>query len=420
MRFRDRHQAGRLLGRELAGLGLPDPVVFALPRGGVPVGAEVARVLGAPLEVLVARKLGAPDQPEYGIGALAEGGVTVLDEAAVVALGLTRADLGPIVARENAELDRRVRLYRGGREPLAARGRTAIVIDDGLATGVTALAALAALRRRGAARLVFAAPVCAPDAELRLGGEADRVVCLTMPQDFGAVGRWYDDFDQVPDDVVVALLGGADQPVTVAAGAVALPGDLAVPPGARGVVLFAHGSGSSRHSPRNRAVAEHLRAAGLATLLLDLLTEQEERARDLRFDIALLADRLTAAADWLGARPGLARLPLGLFGASSGAAAALVTAARRPDRVSAVVSRGGRPDLAGEDLGRVRAPVLLLVGSRDPQVLDLNRAALTLLPAAARLEVVPGATHLFPEPGALEEVARLAAGWFLGPPTPTR
>ncbi|WP_151769567.1 dienelactone hydrolase family protein [Streptomyces abyssomicinicus] len=204
--------------------------------------------------------------------------------------------------------------------------------------------------------------------------------------------------------------------VEVPSGGVRLDGDLAVPPDARGVVLFAHGSGSSRHSPRNRAVAEGLRGAGFGTLLMDLLTPAEEledtATARLRFDIALLAGRLADAVDLLGARTDTADLPVGLFGASTGAAAALVAAAERPGRVAAVVSRGGRPDLAGDALAQVTAPVLLVVGGDDGTVLDLNRQAAGRLRAVHGIHVVPGATHLFPEPGALEEVTRAAAGWF--------
>ena len=209
---------------------------------------------------------------------------------------------------------------------------------------------------------------------------------------------------------------GSERPVSIPAHGVALDGDLAVPDGARGAVLFAHGSGSSRHSPRNRLVAATLREAGLATLLIDLLTPAEEqteaRTGHLRFDIGLLAGRLLAATDWLARDPATRALRIGYFGASTGAGAALVAAAERPDVIGAVVSRGGRPDLAGPALAHVRAPTLLIVGGADIPVLDLNRAALAQIPAEKRLEIVPGATHLFEEPGALAEVARLATGWF--------
>ena len=206
--------------------------------------------------------------------------------------------------------------------------------------------------------------------------------------------------------------------VTVSARDARLQGDLRLPPKARGLVLFAHGSGSSRLSPRNRWVAEALDQRGLATLLIDLLTSEEEEVDDataqLRFDIPFLARRLEAASDWLKARRETRELPLGLFGASTGAAAALAAAAARPDDVRAVVSRGGRPDLAEEALPRVEAPTLLIVGGDDREVLALNEAAARRMTAERRLDIVPGATHLFEEPGALEAVARLAGDWFLG------
>ena len=195
----------------------------------------------------------------------------------------------------------------------------------------------------------------------------------------------------------------------------ALEGDLAVPDDPVGVVAFAHGSGSSRHSSRNRMVATYLQQRGLATLLMDLLTEEEERidlrTRHLRFDVELLARRLTGAADWLRSSE-VAGLPVGYFGASTGAAAALIAAGDRPDAIAAVVSRGGRPDLAGERLADVRAPTLLVVGGNDEVVVELNRAAQRRMAAPSRLAIVPGATHLFEEPGALETVAELAGAWF--------
>jgi dienelactone hydrolase len=204
--------------------------------------------------------------------------------------------------------------------------------------------------------------------------------------------------------------------VRIPIGDVHLEGDLVVPPGAAGVVLFAHGSGSSRHSPRNRYVAQVLQARGLATLLLDLLTNQEEfideRTAQFRFDIDFLATRLVAAMEWLGRKSETAELPIGLFGASTGGGAALVAAARRPAKVAAVVSRGGRPDLAGASLPLVTAPTLLIVGSFDREVIQLNRAAMTNMRANVVLELVPGATHLFEEPGALDQVASLAGDWF--------
>jgi putative phosphoribosyl transferase len=204
--------------------------------------------------------------------------------------------------------------------------------------------------------------------------------------------------------------------VRVVAGPVTLEGNLSLPEKARGVVLFAHGSGSSRHSPRNRHVARMLNEANLATFLIDLLTSEEEmidlRTAHLRFDIGLLAERLAAATDWLTQYPDTRHLWVGYFGASTGAAAALVSAAGRPQVVGAVVSRGGRPDLAGPTLAAVQAPTLLIVGGNDYAVIELNQAALAQLRCEKRLVIVPGATHLFEEPGALGEVARLAREWF--------
>ena len=205
--------------------------------------------------------------------------------------------------------------------------------------------------------------------------------------------------------------------ITIDAGKVSLEGTLALPPGASGLVLFAHGSGSSRHSPRNRYVAQVLQADGIGTLLFDLLTREEESVdqytAELRFDIGLLAGRLIGATRWVTTQPELQGLKLGYFGASTGAAAALVAAAKLPDAVCAVVSRGGRPDLAEDALDAVRAPTLLIVGGDDEPVIGMNRRALARLPhVEKRLVVIPGATHLFEEPGKLEEVARIATEWF--------
>ncbi len=214
------------------------------------------------------------------------------------------------------------------------------------------------------------------------------------------------------------LADHVERPVVIAAGAASLAGDLTVPAGANGVVLFAHGSGSSRASPRNVWVAARLARAGLATLLFDLLTPEEEQrdvhTREHRFDIPLLSQRLVLATDWVDAQPELRALPIGYFGASTGAGAALVAAAERRERIGAVVARGGRPDLAGIDaLAQVTAPTLLVVGGNDDVVIDLNRRALAAMRCEKRLEIVPGATHLFEEPGALEQVAATASQWLV-------
>jgi predicted phosphoribosyltransferase/pimeloyl-ACP methyl ester carboxylesterase len=416
MSFRDRVDAGQRLGEFLKGLGLQDPVVIGLPRGGVVVAAEVARLLGAPLDVVVVRKLGAPGRPELGIGAIGEGGVQALNDDLIDLLAVTDPQLAEIEAREAEELSRRVLVYRGDRGPVPVEGRTVVVIDDGLATGYTARAALRVLRNRKPAQLILAVPVSARDTVRALRQEADEVIALESPIGFGAVGQWYRDFHQTSDDEVIRLLEDAKafdaavrREVWISIDEGRLPGLLSVPTSSRGLVVFAHGSGSSRHSPRNQAVAEALHTAGFGTLLFDLLTDDEARNRANVFNTNLLANRLVLALDWVSLSSGLT-LPIGLFGASTGAAAALLASIDRP--VSTVVCRGGRPDLVGPRLSEVTVPVLLIVGSRDPEVLDLNRSAAEGMSGPCEVSVVPGAGHLFEEGDALSDVAGRAIDWF--------
>ncbi len=467
--FADRAEAGRSLGQlivELGGraaggplsaaaLAAAPPVILGLPRGGVPVAYEVARALRAPLDVLVARKIGAPGNPELGIGAIAEGGVRVLNGEIMRSLLISQEELEHGTARAERELAERASLYRTQRPRIPLTGRTAIIVDDGLATGATARAAIGGARALGAAAVVLAVPVGAAATVQALGEQADQVICLTQPEPMWAIGMWYEDFSQIPDEHVQALLtrsealsrdppagdgdggggggggggkpslddpiGGADDPPSASEveipieHGVATRGDLLRPDSPCCLVLFAHGSGSSRRSPRNRQVAGALAARGIATLLFDLLTPEEEMQRASIFDIALLASRLIDATRWARAQPQLDRLPIAYFGASTGGAAALWAAAELGGQIGAVVSRGGRPDLAYERLDSVRCPVLLIVGGEDSVVLDLNRQALAALRnCEASLQIVPGATHLFEEPGTLDEVARVAATWFAG------
>jgi putative phosphoribosyl transferase len=412
MAYRDRAHAGEALARLLERYRDGDVVVLGLARGGVPVAAPVASALRAPLDVMVARKLGAPGNPEFGIGAVAPGGVRIVEAGSLRLLGLDEAQLDQAIHDEVQEMERRLVQYRGEPRAPDVRGKTVILVDDGLATGVTAHAAIDSLRAQQPRRIVLAVPVGAPEAVQALASWADEVVCPEQPEDFRAVGLWYDDFRQTTDEEVAALLGPRRREARIRVPSGEIVGDLTLPRGARGLVVFAHGSGSGRRSPRNRAVARRLHEAGLGTLLLDLLTEREEREQDLRFEIPLLAARVGAALAWARGDPDTRGLALGLFGASTGAAAALVAAAERPADVAAVVSRGGRPDLAGSALRRAWAPTLLIVGGADEGVIGLNEEAHEQLPGERRLEIVPGATHLFEEPGALERVADLAAGWF--------
>lgn len=579
--FEDRADAGRRLAERLAESGLRgrDAVVLGLPRGGVPVAFEVARELGAPLDVIVVRKLGVPFQPELAMGAIGEGGVLIVNDEIVRLTGLGEADVADARRREQAELDVRVERFRRGRPRAELTGRTAVVVDDGVATGATARAACQVARALGARRVVLAVPVGSPDTLADLRRVADDVVCLLEPELFHAVGQWYREFGQTSDGEVVELLeraaapppsvrhdsdpagtprpseaanpagtahpggatnpgepagpggaahpggatdpggavapgrprpdgeaapggpsdlgwispygaaepgggnapggtpdagwagsheagpggaagpdaaspgggtapggavhpggatnpGGAvdpgggtnrsrastpeadgppvvDEEVWIDGGFVELTGHLTVPARAGGIVAFAHGSGSSRHSPRNRLVASGLNRAGLGTLLFDLLTTGEELDRGNVFDIGMLAARLVAATGWLRDRPETAGARVGYFGASTGAAAALWAAAVPGADIAAVVSRGGRPDLAERRLGGVRAPTLLIVGGEDRQVLALNQRAQRRMRCQNQLTIVPGATHLFEEPGALRAVTEHATDWFL-------
>ncbi|MFJ8668766.1 phosphoribosyltransferase family protein [Streptomyces sp. NPDC093600] len=431
MFFTDRTDAGRQLAARLDHLKGRDVVVLGLPRGGVPVAAHVADALRAPLDVCLVRKLGVPYQPELAMGAIGEGGVRVVNERVLRETGVSDRDIADVEERERAVLAQRAQRYRGSRQPVHLEGRTVIVVDDGLATGATAVAACRVARARGAARIVLAVPVAPHGWSARARGEADETVAVHEPDFFYAIGQFYSDFSQTAEEEVLAHLernralygtaaGPADRvtpqdtDVDIPMDAVRVSGRLVVPEGATGIVLFAHGSGSSRHSPRNRAVAGALNRAGLGTLLFDLLDEEEAADRANVFDTELLADRLGQATAWLADRPGTGGLPRGYFGASTGAAAALRAAAVPSASVAAVVSRGGRPDLAGPRLAQVRAPTLLIVGGADPLVLDLNEEAQRRLRCENRLVVVPGAGHLFEEPGTLEQVGDLAADWFTG------
>ena len=425
--FTDRLEAGRRLGERLTAYRLPDPLVLGLPRGGVPVAEAVARALRADLDVLVVRKLGAPGNPEFAMGAVGEDGAIVLDHGVRRQLHVTSEQVDMIAEREQREIERRVQAYRSGSHRLELAGRNVVIVDDGLATGSTAAAAVRVARHLGAAHITLAVPVGSVEAVDRLSGMVDEVICLETPDPFYAVGQHYGDFTQVPDEEVVRILQahprrdhaggesghGVDEEVVVAFSGIRLPGHLVVPESARGIVLFAHGSGSSRLSPRNVAVAKQLQVVGLGTLLFDLLSQDEADERTSVFDIELLADRLVQATTWLRGRPEARRARLGYFGASTGAAAALVAAAQLPDAIEAVVSRGGRPDLAGAWLEKVQAPTLLIVGGHDYPVIDLNREAQRHLRCESLLEIVRGATHLFEEPGTLAQAARLAQSWFL-------
>ena len=461
--FLDRADAGRQLAQRLERFRGSNAVVLGLPRGGVPVAFEVATALDLPLDVIVVRKLGLPFQPEVAMGALGEGGARIIDRPLVAYAGVTSTELQAVQLKERSELNTRVRRLRHGSERRDLHGRIAIIVDDGIATGATARVACTVAHHLGAAQVVVATPV-APAETLDDIVEADAVECLSTPTSFFAVGHHYRDFTATTDGEVQMLLARAsvgasadgepddhdaeadevlelpgipppdldllgarfpgtmppsaelpdlDAEVSVPVPGAIIEGHLHVPEGASAIVVFAHGSGSGRYSPRNRFVASVLYHAGLGTLLLDLLTPEEEHDRHNVFDMELQAGRLIATIEWLAGRSDTGTCRIGLFGASTGAGAALVAAATVAEKVSAVVSRGGRPDLAGLRLRDVTAPTLLIVGGSDELVLKLNHHARAELRCANDLVVIGGASHLFDEPGTLGEVALRARDWFV-------
>jgi len=415
--FSDRNEAAHALSRALAPYATSHPVVLAIPRGAVPIGRIVAEALGGELDVMLVRKLGAPGNPEFAVGAVDETGTVLLNKASPWTFAGESYLRREVQRQQQVLVDRRARY---GTEAIDLKGRTVIVVDDGLATGATMAAALRAARARRPARLICAVPVASHEGVDAVASLADEVVCLATPRPFGAGGLYYRPFPAVSDDEVMRDLrhwrqaGHATRrAVSVPDGRVTLDGELTMPPAPAGLVVFAHGSGSSRHSVRNRHVADVLNEHGIATLLFDLLTRDEDRAPSARFDITLLAQRLHAAVAWTEQDASCRDLPLGLFGASTGAAAALQVAAEPGVNVAAVVCRGGRVDMAGrERLAALRCPVLLIVGGDDQEVLALNRYARDVMDPWGTLEVVPGAGHLFEEPGTLDTMATRVATWL--------
>lgn len=423
--FVDRQSAGKQLGHALTPRRFNNPVVLALPRGGVPVAYEVAKILQAPLDVLVVRKIGAPINPEFAIGAIGENNALVVNQLVRRQLGVSDTELERLIARAQVDLDRRISRYRHGKPLINLAGHDVILVDDGMATGSTAAVAVTTLRAMNPDRIVVAVPTASEEAVDYLEGLAEEVISLETPINSGSVGQRYERFNEISDEEVENYLNpeftgrfvngnkaAIDQEIEIPlTHGASLSGNLSLPQGCMGLVVFAHGSGSSRLSERNIAVAKALQRDGFGTLLFDLLTEQEAQDRRNVFDIQLLAQRLITARDWLRNQETTRNLALGYFGASTGAAAALVAAAN-DHTIAAIVSRGGRPDLAGLSLQLVKAPTLLIVGGRDHEVLELNRYAKKHLLCRSDLQIISGATHLFEEPGTLSDVAKIASQWF--------
>ncbi|PWU20410.1 MAG: phosphoribosyl transferase [Bdellovibrio sp.] len=422
--FQDRQQAGLLLADQLCQKNLDNTTcVLALPRGGVPVAWEVANRLRCPLDILFVKKVGAPRQSEFALGAVSEEGEAHWNDTAIAQMGLERKDLYPLAQEKWRELKAQINRLREGRPSLDVNGRTVIVVDDGLATGETMAVALQLLKKKSPRRIIVAIPTGSISAVNLISPLCDEIVVLDSPHPFAAVGQWYEDFTQVTDAEVEHLLHqksghqkcehqvGDHQEnhgVRVPCEGEFFAGELSVPKKAKGLIIFAHGSGSSHQSPRNKKVATQLNRCGFGTLLFDLLTASEAKDRRLVFNIPLLVKRLVNATLWVQGQ-GL-RLPIGYFGASTGAAAALGAAAQLP-QVASVVCRGGRPDLAAEYLSDVRVPVLLIVGGLDTEVLRLNQKAQSRI-ANCKVSILPGVGHLFEEAGALEQVTLQAIQLF--------
>ncbi len=421
--FRDRAEAGEALAAELAGTVRGPCVVTAIPRGGVTVALPVARRLSAPLTVAYARKLSAPFAPELAFGAVDEDGEVLTNPDTMGGLGLESGDVADAKQRVSAEIRRRMARYRV--PPLATYLPARVVlVDDGLATGLTMRAAVRYARRHGATEVTVAVPCASAEAARLFGHEADRFVGLVVDEDFAAVGQYYEDFAPVTDDEVVAMLERARQARAGAAGGdrllsfrnrqgLVLAGELLRPAGAGPVpvVVFAHGWQSGKESPRNRAAAEALRAAGFAALLFDFTGHGESEGTLEESTPARQVEDLDAAIDAAVAEEGIDATRLGVVGASSGGAVALLAAAVDP-RIGALVLRSANPAGAEDAAWRVEVPTLLVVGEHDTATRVANERVAGRLPGPHRLEVVPGGDHLFEDPAALRRAVEATVGWF--------
>lgn len=420
MYFKDRQQAGVILANMIfEKCRRKNPIVVAIPRGGVPVAQPIAYLLDAPLTIIAAKKIGAPSNPEFGIGAVSEDGQVWMDYSEILGIKIEQSEIDRSVEKSIEEMKRQTKVFQHYLKPVNFHGRVVVLVDDGLATGATMLAAIRSLKARGAVEIIVAVPLASEEGLALVKSEVHRVYSAYTPGYFTAVAKWYDDFSPVNDRQVIEILKTVNQTsgkkvstheVQIRANGVTLSGELSRPVDCKAWIIFAHGSGSSRKSPRNIEVSKKLNEAGFGTLLFDLLTENEAKVRSTVFDIDFLSQRLVQATRWLRSRPEWEYKPIGYFGASTGAGAALQACSMSEPNIFAVVSRGGRPDMA-KQLKSVTCPVLLIVGGEDRQVIELNRSAQYLLPHS-KLAIIPGASHLFEEPGALDQVMVFAKEWF--------
>ncbi len=441
MPFTDRTDAGRRLAQALAPFEDKNPLVVALPRGGVPVGYEVARALGAPLDVLVTRRLTTPEDQETGFGAIGPGGVRYLDSARIQDLGITDRQLEALAADASAEVEARSRCFRGTSRPLSVRNRIVILVDESITDGSTARLAARILRSLGPKRLILATPVAPPGTLEALRDEVDGLVFLISPEEVGDLGQWYREHPTITDGDVEAYLHRAhkdlerlaergrrppevrvehpepmaQRAVKIKLGGTTLNGLLAIPEHAQGLVLFGHSSGSNRYTPRNQQLAEKLRETGLATLQVDLLTpgEAAEDVRTQRFrsDIQTLSRRVSGIVDWLAAHPAAKVLPVAFHGTGTSAALGVVAARQRPGRVQALIACSGRMDLVQATLDELDVPSLLIVGEEDTETLEINRHALQALRGPAELVLVPETGPIFEAPEVTERMADSIADW---------
>ena len=414
-RFENREMAGKILAERLMKYQSLGPIILALPRGGVPIAFEVAAKLHAPLDVIIVKKIGAPGHEEFAIGAVAEDEIPILNQELIKQYNFNADEIENIIVSRISENRRRSKVYREKHPKLSLEGRTVIVVDDGLATGATMLSALQWIHTQKIKKVIVSVPVSSKEAAEEIKKKCDEFISLIIPEEFWSVGMWYDEFTQVNDDEVLHYLQkqtnlseSVNHDVWIEDGLVMLQGLLNIPMKCKGIILFAHGGGSSHKSPRNIFVAKALNEAGFGTLLFDLLTYNESLDRKNVFDIDLMTKRLKVATDW--AKRNFPHLSFGYFGASTGAAAALGAARDRTD-IFAIVSRGGRPDLALESLSKVYAPTLLIVGAEDEQVITLNQLAKKKL-INSQLVLIPNAGHLFEGAGMLEQVVEYALNWF--------
>ncbi|WP_054812656.1 phosphoribosyltransferase family protein [Nocardia arizonensis] len=430
-RFADRRDAGRRLAARLEGVRGEDPVVVGVPRGGVPVAHAVAVCLAAPLDVIVVQKLGLPHQPEVGYGALSEDGSVVVDDRIVDRGGLTSREMRRVEHNARHDLLRHAARLRGVRPRLSLLDRTVVIVDDGIVTGVTMRAACRDARARGARRIVVAVPVADPYAFPL--PDADEVVCLAAPTHPDALGRWYHRFEQVTDEDVIDYLHRAarhlpypappfdvdeppplrDESVRVETADVAVFAQLTVPANPIGAVVFVLACADGRFSPRNRYIAGRLNRARLATMSADLLTPEEQLRRRHVFGIDTLTRRLVSTTRWVTAQREVAGLPVGYFGADTGAAAALRASTDSAMRIGAIVCRAGRPDLTGPAIAEVRAPTLFIVGGIDHGLLEANRRAAREMSCETQVRVVPDASRRCAEPEDLTQVADYAEEWLV-------